>query len=42
MSILIYDDDAYVYKNMRLKPNTTYTISVYGKKMLQLLLHGIL
>ena len=26
------DDDAYVYKNMRLKPNTTYTISVYGKK----------
>ena len=26
-----YDDD-YVYKTMRLKPNTTYTISVYGKK----------
>ena len=26
-----YDDD-YVYKLMRLKPNTTYTISVYGKK----------
>ena len=26
-----YDDD-YVYKTMRLKPNTTYTISVYGRK----------
>ena len=26
------DDDDYVYKTMRLKPNTTYTISVYGKK----------
>ena len=26
-----YDDD-YVYKEMRLKPNTTYTISLYGRK----------
>ena len=26
-----YDDD-YIYKSMRLKPNTTYTISVYGRK----------
>ena len=26
-----YDDD-YVYKTMRLKPNTTYTISLYGRK----------
>ena len=25
-------DDKYVFKTMKLKPNTTYTISVYGKK----------